>query len=271
MADARYFIRIRGKVLGPFDMVQLRRQRERGQVSRFHEISEDRITWVPASSLVDLFPPDGSPPPARHPDPAGITGVRPSGGGGDRGGAVWHYTNLRGKQVGPVTREQLLALLDEGTIDAQTLVWNPSLQEWAPLESVPGLLAGGAARRRAAACASRWGWPRSRRRWCGSAGWARRRRRPRRDGAARGPAEARREGPEDGPGRHHRRARGASSWPSSSAWQARATTPSTGRTTTRPTRSPPSTITRSTASSSTTGRRSQWVPASCWPATPDAA
>ena len=36
MADARYYIRVRGKVLGPFDLAQLRKQRDRGQLSRFH-------------------------------------------------------------------------------------------------------------------------------------------------------------------------------------------------------------------------------------------
>jgi S1-C subfamily serine protease len=146
MADARYYIRVRGKVLGPFDVAQLRKQRDRGQLSRFHEISEDRITWVPASKIVELFPAEGSSSRSRGADPEGITGVAPSGGDGgrDTAGAMWHYTNLRGKQVGPVTREHLLALLDEGTIDAQTLVWNPSLEEWVPMETVPGLLPEGA-------------------------------------------------------------------------------------------------------------------------------
>jgi S1-C subfamily serine protease len=149
MSEARYYIRIRGKVLGPFDLAQLRRQRDRGQLSRFHEVSEDRITWMPASSLAELFPADGAPSRTKQSQPDGIT-ADPPAGGGDRAaaGPVWHYTNLRGKQIGPVTREQLLALLDEGTIDAQTLVWNPSLPEWLPLESVPGLLPRGAGQKK---------------------------------------------------------------------------------------------------------------------------
>ncbi|HEX5272568.1 MAG TPA: GYF domain-containing protein [Gemmataceae bacterium] len=146
MSAAQYYVRIRGKVLGPFDLTQLRRQRDRGQLSRFHEVSEDRVTWVPASSLGELFPADGaaSPPVA---SPAGaITRQPPRGGSGERAGAetMWHYTTPRGKQVGPVTREQLLALLDDGTVTAETLVWNPSLEDWMPLDSVPGLMPSGA-------------------------------------------------------------------------------------------------------------------------------
>jgi S1-C subfamily serine protease len=39
-----------------------------------------------------------------------------------------------------VAREQLLDLLDAGKVRPDTLVWNPSLADWVPLESAPGLL-----------------------------------------------------------------------------------------------------------------------------------
>ncbi len=39
-----------------------------------------------------------------------------------------------------MTREQLLALFRDGTIEAKTQVWNPTLPRWMPLRSVPGLL-----------------------------------------------------------------------------------------------------------------------------------
>ena len=56
MADKQYYVRVRGRILGPFDLVQLRHQRDRGQLSGFHELSVDRVQWVPASTVAGLFP-----------------------------------------------------------------------------------------------------------------------------------------------------------------------------------------------------------------------
>jgi hypothetical protein len=75
MAEKQYYIRIRGKVRGPFDLVQLRALRERGQFSSFHEISEDRQMWTTASVLTEMFAPSGRAAPG-HP---GVELVVPAG------------------------------------------------------------------------------------------------------------------------------------------------------------------------------------------------
>jgi len=43
----------------------------------------------------------------------------------------WHYVN-QGQQAGPVTEEELLALVREGKISEETLVWREGLQNWTP-------------------------------------------------------------------------------------------------------------------------------------------
>jgi uncharacterized RDD family membrane protein YckC len=43
----------------------------------------------------------------------------------------WHYVN-QGQQAGPVTEEQLLALLREGKISEDTLVWREGMPNWTP-------------------------------------------------------------------------------------------------------------------------------------------
>ena len=57
-------------------------------------------------------------------------------------GEDWHYADDREETVGPVSYEKLLDLLDREKINPQTLVWNKSMTDWQPLESVPGLLTG---------------------------------------------------------------------------------------------------------------------------------
>jgi len=43
----------------------------------------------------------------------------------------WHYVN-QGQQAGPVTQEELLALVREGKISEETLVWREGMQNWTP-------------------------------------------------------------------------------------------------------------------------------------------
>jgi uncharacterized membrane protein YhaH (DUF805 family)/predicted RNA-binding Zn-ribbon protein involved in translation (DUF1610 family) len=57
-----YYVRIRGKVFGPFDETQLVDMKTNGKLGRTTEISEDRIEWSPASEFEFLFaPPSPSP------------------------------------------------------------------------------------------------------------------------------------------------------------------------------------------------------------------
>lgn len=50
----------------------------------------------------------------------------------------WHYVE-QGRQIGPVTEEQLSGLFQAGTINGETLVWRAGLTEWQPYNQVrPG-------------------------------------------------------------------------------------------------------------------------------------
>jgi hypothetical protein len=52
----RYFIRLRGRVQGPFDKNRMQQMVRRGQLSRLHEVSVDGgVQWMPASTVENLF------------------------------------------------------------------------------------------------------------------------------------------------------------------------------------------------------------------------
>jgi hypothetical protein len=129
MSDKRYYVRVRGKVLGPFGMPQLRSLRDRGQLSSFHEISEDRQGWASAASLDELFAGDGR---------RAASGSRPdvfSEAEGVReppGGEKWRYVAADGQEQGPVTRAGLLRLHQSGAINDGTQVWQEGMAEWLP-------------------------------------------------------------------------------------------------------------------------------------------
>jgi S1-C subfamily serine protease len=150
MSDKRLYVRIRGKILGPFDLKQLQLQRDRGQLGRFHEISENRVSWKPASTVPELFPVETEPRATPKEGVELIAAVTPaslarpgrpessSGTAPPPQSVLWHYLDARGTQTGPVTRDQLLDLLADGALSLGTLVWSASQASWLPLrEAVP--------------------------------------------------------------------------------------------------------------------------------------
>ncbi len=52
-----WYVRARGRVLGPFNWSQLESMRERGQLSQAHEVSQDRRSWIKATELSGLYAP----------------------------------------------------------------------------------------------------------------------------------------------------------------------------------------------------------------------
>ena len=56
MEGGGYYVRARGKISGPFDLVGLQKLIRRNALSRMHEVSSDRREWAPAGQFEELFP-----------------------------------------------------------------------------------------------------------------------------------------------------------------------------------------------------------------------
>ncbi len=56
MASETYFVRLRGKISGPFDFTALQRLVKLGMLSRIHEVSRDKVDWTPATAVPGLLP-----------------------------------------------------------------------------------------------------------------------------------------------------------------------------------------------------------------------
>ncbi len=53
--ENQLYIRVRGRVLGPYDEEKLQGLARRGQLSRMHELSQDGVNWVRATNYPELF------------------------------------------------------------------------------------------------------------------------------------------------------------------------------------------------------------------------
>jgi hypothetical protein len=130
------FIRLRGRVQGPFTADQLQSLAKRGQFGRTHEISTDGVSWSRASNRPELFtkvvpaelvavdaPLSPEPPPANAVPPTVD---------------AWYYHQL-GTSHGPVDFNYLQYLANTGQILPEDKVWKTGLTEWIVAGGVPGL------------------------------------------------------------------------------------------------------------------------------------
>jgi hypothetical protein len=51
-----FYMRAKGKISGPYDLLTLQKLIQRGVLTQLHEVSADQRTWVAAGEYEDLFP-----------------------------------------------------------------------------------------------------------------------------------------------------------------------------------------------------------------------
>jgi S1-C subfamily serine protease len=120
MSQDTWYVRVRGKVTGPYGLDQLKALYRLGRLARFHEVSSDRTEWVTASTLTVLD--DGH--------------ERPSSQDTQAPPPAWYY-QAAGRPVGPVNEQLLLGLIKSGTVSPDTMVWREGLQSWLALRDAP--------------------------------------------------------------------------------------------------------------------------------------
>lgn len=132
MAEKRYYVRVRGRVMGPFGTSQLQTLRDRGQFRSFHEVSEDRQNWGNAARLTELFSGEsrGSQFDSDDDD------ARPAKSAPEPPADAWFYVDASGRQQGPVSFGALQTMRSNGTLTSESMIWKNGWPEWRPLASV---------------------------------------------------------------------------------------------------------------------------------------
>jgi S1-C subfamily serine protease len=136
MVERQWYVRVRGRVIGPFNLQQLKSLRDRGQFRRFHEVSGDRKAWRPASSISDVFPSEAADSEGYELQPAEPSDVASDRPVSSISPAVWYYAGSGDKAAGPVALDRLSRLLHEGSITPSTLVWKEGMPNWVALATL---------------------------------------------------------------------------------------------------------------------------------------
>lgn len=148
MSDSFYF-RVRGEVKGPFSREQIVSLIRKKRLGRHHELSTDAVIWTRAGEVEGLF--ESIAPAREEPEVGYATAVPEADSKQDTGAAQrssfhgssseddddeWHYAKGR-NTLGPISSNELRAMLATGRLLGSDRVWNSSLADWVPAEDLP--------------------------------------------------------------------------------------------------------------------------------------
>lgn len=51
-----------------------------------------------------------------------------------------YYLCVNGQQLGPLNESELITMINNRSVDKDTLAWMPGMMEWKPIEQVPAIL-----------------------------------------------------------------------------------------------------------------------------------
>ena len=126
----QYFVRRRGRIMGPFDVTQLERMLRRGNVNRGDACSADRRNWTRLEDLEELFPKEIVV--EEEPIDEELTLIEEDAPQVQPVTGEWYY-HYQGNENGPVSEDEIRRLLAEGMLSASDSGWKEGMPDWQPL------------------------------------------------------------------------------------------------------------------------------------------
>jgi len=152
MSEKTYYIKIRGRVIGPVDAKRLVGMIREGSVSRIHKLSTDNKNWRSASEFPKFFQAAAQSEKGRAEvrsaaQPANAQQVPTAQQAGrpqknptldpdslDDDSEEWYY-GINGQSTGPVTMSTLKELLGNGQLSNEDMLWEKGMGDWQPVRT----------------------------------------------------------------------------------------------------------------------------------------
>lgn len=141
-----YYVRVRGRVLGPYTLDAVSQMARKAQIGRSHEASLDGESWRPASEFPEIFerPPVPSAtyvPASTGPGSVPTPAFPPQESGSVSGGGLWYFTKRGEQQPTAIAQADLVNLIASGEVSAEDHVWCETMSTWDVVSRVPQLAA----------------------------------------------------------------------------------------------------------------------------------
>lgn len=129
----RYYVRFKGRVLGPLDHGKTTELIRRGQITRQHELSLDGTQWRAAGEFPRLFATEKST--SAQEEATSATQSQSTTTTPQSISDVW-YANFDGDNQGPVAEEIIKSWATAKKLKPDTLIWKAGMADWQTAETV---------------------------------------------------------------------------------------------------------------------------------------
>ena len=128
--NERFYVRFKGRVLGPLTREKTLELAKRGQITKQHELSPDGVAWRQAHEFPDFF--------ASERAVANQTAVREKQNETSTPDAPkeeW-YAHFDNSNQGPVDLMGMKNWIALGMVNRETMIWRPGMSEWQSAELI---------------------------------------------------------------------------------------------------------------------------------------
>ena len=126
--EDRYYVRFKGRVLGPMSGEKTNELVRRGQITRVHELSPDGIEWRKAEEFTEFYP-------KRSLVQAATEAVTDQQKPKQSEVAEW-FVHMDGQNQGPAEESSIRLWIASGRVTPDSLVWKDGMAEWLAAELV---------------------------------------------------------------------------------------------------------------------------------------
>ena len=128
--EERFYIRFKGRVLGPLTREKTLELAKRGQITKQHELSPDGVAWKKADEFPGFFTSERA--------VANQTAVREKQqevSAPDVPSEEW-YAHFNNSNQGPVDLKGMKNWIALGKVNKETMIWRPGMSEWQSAELI---------------------------------------------------------------------------------------------------------------------------------------
>ena len=128
--EERFYVRFKGRVLGPLTREKTLELAKRGQITKQHELSPDGVAWKKADEFPGFFTSERA--------VANQTAVREKQqevSAPDVPSEEW-YAHFNNSNQGPVDLKGMKNWIALGKVNKETMIWRPGMSEWQSAELI---------------------------------------------------------------------------------------------------------------------------------------
>ena len=128
--EERFYVRFKGRVLGPLTREKTLELTKRGQITKQHELSPDGVTWKQANEFPGFFTNEHA-----VANQSAVRQKRKELAAPEKPTEEWH-AHFNNSNQGPVDLQGMKNWIALGMVNKETMIWRPGMSEWQSAELI---------------------------------------------------------------------------------------------------------------------------------------